>query len=181
LKDLVSHHLPALVEETHKHLRETGELDQVEKKLENSQQIVSRELKQMAESSGSGDDPIEAVLNRLRTLELEVEVHKQYPDAALLLKANKDITLKRIDYLDDHDARLWHFDQNRSGREFEIPIHLRAITDMFNKVRRPFHVTFALHLLDGVKPIIRKLPVMVDQRFKQVDTGGQVAYMHLSG
>jgi hypothetical protein len=56
----------------------------------------------MAESSGSGDDPIEAVLNRLRTLELEVEVHKQYPDAALLLKANKDITLKRIDYLDDH-------------------------------------------------------------------------------
>ena len=93
MKDLVSHHLPALVEETHKHLRETGELDQVEKELENSQQIVSRELKQMAESSGSGDDPIEAVLNRLRTLEVEVEVHKQYPDAALLLKANKDITL----------------------------------------------------------------------------------------
>jgi len=47
------------------------------------------------------------------------------------------VTLKRIDYLDDHDARLWHFDQNRSGREFEIPIHLRAITDMFNKSGDP--------------------------------------------
>ncbi len=135
----------------------------------------------MAASSGSAGEPIEVVLNRLRTLELEVEVHRQYPDAALLVKANKDVTLKRVDYFDDHDARLWHYDQNRSGREFEVPIHVRALTDMFNRVRGPFHVTFSLHLLDGVKPVIRKLPVMVDQRFKTLETGGQVAYMHLSG
>lgn len=181
LKDLVSHHLPAFVEEAHKRLRETGELDQVEKELENSQQVVSQELKQMAKSGESRGDPVEVMLNRLRTLELEVEVHKQYPDATLLLKANKNLTLKRIDYLDDHGAKLKRFDQDLSGREFEIPIDLRAITDIFNKVKRPFHVTFALHLLDGVKPVVRSVPVMVDQRFKPLETGGQVAYMHLSG
>jgi hypothetical protein len=181
LKEMVTHHLPLLVEEAHKHLRDTGEIEQVEKELRNSQQIVSQELRQMAESSESGGDPVEVALGRLRTLELEVEVHKQYPDASLLLKANKDLTLKRIDYLDDHGARRWHFDQNLSGREFEIPINLRAITDIFNKILQPFHVTFALHLLDGSKPVIYKLPVMVDQRFKPLETGGQVAYMHLSG
>jgi hypothetical protein len=181
LKDLVSHHLPALVEEAHKRLRETGELDQVEKDLENSQQVVSQELKQMVEISESSGSLVEVMLNRLRTLELEVEVHKQYPDATLLLRANKDLTLKRVDYLDDHGAKLGRFDQSLSGREFEVPINLRAITEIFNKVKGPFHVTFELHLLDGVKPIVRTLPVMVDQRFKALETGGQVAYMHLSG
>lgn len=181
LKDLVGHHLPALVEEAHKRLRETGELEQVEKELENSQQVVSQELKQLAKSSDSSGEPVEAALNRLRTLELDVEVYKQYPDAALLLRANKDVTLRRIDYLDDHGARLWHFEQNRSGREIEIPINLRAITDIFNKISGPFHITFALHLLDGRKSVVHKLPVMVDQRFKPLETGGQTAYMHLSG
>ncbi len=177
LKDLVSHHLPSLVEEAHKRLRASGELEKVEKELEDSQQVVSQGLRQMAE----GDDSVDGVLRRLLTLELEVEVHKQYPDATLLLRSNKDLKLTRIDYLDDHGAKRWTFNQNRSGREFEIPIDLRAITDIFNKIMGPFHVTFALHLLDGSKPVIHKLPVMVDQRFKPLGTGGQVAYMHLSG
>jgi hypothetical protein len=181
LKDLVSHHLPSLVEEAHKRLRASGELEQVEKELENSQQVVSQELKQMVESSDAGSEPIEAALNRLRTLELEIEVHKQYPDAALLLRSNKHVKLTRIDYLDDHGAKRWTFNQHRSGREFEIPIDLRAITEIFNTIMKPFHVMFALHLLDGSKPVIHKLPVMVNQRFKPLDTGGLVAYMHLSG
>lgn len=177
LKELVGHHLPSLVEKAHKHLHSSGDLERVEKELENSQYIVSQGLRKMAE----GDDSVIGGLHRLLTLELEVGVHKQYPNASLLLKSNKDVKLTRIDYLDDHGAKLWTFDESRSGREFEIPIHLRAITDIFNKIMRPFHVTFAIHLLDGTKPVTHTLPVMVDQRFKPMESGGQVAYMHLTG
>jgi hypothetical protein len=181
LKDLVSHHLPGLVEEAHQRLRDSGELEQVEKELEKSQQVVSQELKQMVENSESTGDLVAAALGRLRTLAFEVGVHKQYPEASLFLKANKDVKLTRIDYLDDHGAKHWIYNPNRSGREFEIPIDLRAITEMFNKIKGPFHVTFALHLLDGTKPVLHKLPVMVDQRFKPLETGGLTAYMHMAG
>jgi hypothetical protein len=171
LKELVIHHLPSLVEEAHKRLRASGDLEKVETELEESHQVVWQGLKQMAESDEGAQRP----------LELEVEVHKQYPDAALIVKSNKDVALTRIDYLDDHGAKLWTFKQYRSGREFEVPILLNALTDIFNRIRGPFHVTFALYFLDGDKPVSHKLPVMVDQRFKISETGGQVGYMHVSG
>jgi|KBSMisStandDraft_5_1062788.scaffolds.fasta_scaffold04181_5 hypothetical protein len=48
LEGLVKHHLPKLVEEAHKSLRETGQIEEVEAQLRNSKQTVSQDLKRMA-------------------------------------------------------------------------------------------------------------------------------------
>jgi len=185
LRQQVSRHLPQLVASVHEKLRSSGGLEAVERELAESQALAAQRLVQLAMNSGGlvidggtfGSPSPQAP----GPFQVKVEVEKQFPEGPTLrVVASQDFTLTQIDYLDEHNVKLFSESVDLTGHNLEVAINSRELTKVWNKTRQSYHVRFRLNMLVDGKPVLHVHPALVEQQAKHVgDT--LTYYMHLLG
>jgi len=186
LRQQVSRHLPQLVANVHEKLRNSGGLETAEKELVKSQALAARRLVQLALTAAEGlvidggtfDPPSSQVRG---PFQVKVEVEKQFPDGPTLrVIGNQDFKLTQIDYLDEHNVKLFSEPVGIAGQNVEVPVNSGELTKVWNRTRQSYHIKFRLNLLVDGKPVLYIHPAFVEQQAKHV-TGTLTYYMHVLG
>ena len=132
LRQQVSRHLPQLVASVHEKLRSSGGLETVEEELAESQALATQRLVQLALNSGNlvidggtfgpPSPPVRG------PFQVKVEVEKQFPKGPTLrVVASQDFTLTQIDYLDEHNVKLFSAPVGLTGQSLEVPATARNL------------------------------------------------------
>jgi hypothetical protein len=169
----------------HEKLRSSGGLAAVERELAESQVLAAQRLVQLASTSeglaidgGTFGPPSPQVRG---AFQVKVDVEKQFPEGPTLrVVASQEFKLTRIDYLDEHNVKLFSEPVDLAGENLEVPVNSRELTEIWNRTGRGFHIKFRLNLLVDGKPVLFIHPAFVEQQTKHVD-GALNFYMHLLG
>jgi Domain of unknown function (DUF4062) len=185
LQHQVSRHLPQVVANVHEKLRNSGGLETAERELTESQAVAAQQLVRLASAAGAPvidggtfGPPLTQVGG---PFQLKVEAEKQFPEGPTLrVVGNRDFKLNQIDYLDEHNVKLFSQPVGLAGQNLEVPIDSRELTKVWNRTRQSYHVKFRLNMLVDGRPILHMHPAFVEQQAKDVN-GTLTFYMHLLG
>jgi hypothetical protein len=181
LRQQVSRHLPQLVANVHEKLRSSGGLETVERELVESQALTAQRLLQLALNSGglvidggTFDPPKPHVSGPFH---VKVEVEKQFPEGPTLrVVGSHGFTLAQIDYLDEHDVKLFSQSVGLTGQNLEVPVNSGELTKVWNRHGKVTLIKFRLNMLVDGRPVLHVHPTLIEQRFNYPSY-----YIHLVG
>lgn len=158
LRRLVSQHLPLIVNNVRKGLRSSHALEGLEEELRNTQ---IRSEQRLSELAGQSREP----------LRLSTEFVGEYPDGPRLrLRANRNIILSQIDYLDERDVKIASETTELGGMAFDVPLDYQQFLKIHNMKRssgrEAIPIGFRLHVLDGDKALTERIPAALQPSYK---------------
>ena len=119
-------------------------------------------------------------------LRLTTQVQGEYPDGPRLwVAASRNISITRLDYLDERDAKIESEKMEAFGQDFYLDINYQALTRINQlKSKRNSYETvpmaFRLHIVDGSKHMMERVPVVLQPATKPIN-GPPTFFLRLLG
>ncbi|MGI9102514.1 MAG: hypothetical protein ACR2IF_08725 [Terriglobales bacterium] len=144
LRELVTQHLPMIVYEVSEKLRPARELE-----------AVQQEPLQPKES-----------------IRLTTELTGEYPDGPRLhVRANREITVTQLDYLDERDVRIASDTLDRFGLDIVVDLDydkLKQVASVTQPRGMAYPIAFRLHILDSGRFVTERIPAVLQNHTKAI-------------